>query len=166
MLQSCPYFPYDAEEVYSLSTYLTICKYKDSCELYHDNAWFCSLSGLCYPQFVEKYDWLQPPYPMGNGWYMWVMSPTIFDPDEMIFLSTTREEWNNGSQDVIDSLVVCKDPYQDYIKLARFHNEMVKDHITIAENTETDQLGYQYIVWADTAWFRKNIIENRNSLNY
>ena len=48
--------------------------------------------------------------------------------------------------------------------LARFHRDIVKDHITIAENTETDERENQYIVWVDTAWFRKNIIESRGDL--
>ena len=78
-------------------------------------------------------------------------------------------ESNGGSsvqaQTVVeDSLVVCEDPYQDYFMLARFHREIVKDHITIAENTETDERENQYIVWVDTAWFRKNIIESRGGL--
>lgn len=164
MLLGCPYFPYDEEEVASLYPFLVLCKFKNDCETYYDNAWICSLSRSYYPQFVTKYGWLQPPYPMGDGWYMWVVEHTAFYPDEMRYLSTTREEWNDGNQVVEDSLVVCEDPYQDYFMLARFHREIVKDHITIAENTETDERENQYIVWVDTAWFRKNIIESRGDL--
>ncbi|MBQ6956252.1 MAG: hypothetical protein IJP80_06535 [Bacteroidales bacterium] len=152
-LQGCPGFLEDGDfpELYPE---LEICKFKEGNEIYYDNAFIKSHNDPC------PWKWLQKPYPMGDGYYMWTLSGRYFFPGSALFLSTTREEWNAGNQCVDDSLIVCEDPFEDdYIFIRRFQMDIVKDYITIIKDSSVSPPNNEYISWADTAWFRKNVID-------
>ena len=152
ILQSCHYFPYEPETF--ILPYLSICKFNDSCEVYHDNAWINAHND------PRPWEWLQKPYPLGDGYYMWTHSGRCFLPENVLFLSTTREEWNAGNQSVDDSLVVFINPYdEDYIFIFDYQDDIVDDHITIAEEDTIAPPHNKYIKWADTAWFRKKVLD-------
>lgn len=155
-LQGCPYFP--KEDYLSVSPILEICRFNDSCEMYHDNAWIKDYND------PRPWTWLQKPYPLGGGYYMWTLSERFFCPENVLFLSTTREEWNAGNHNVDDSLVICTSPYtEDYIFIRKYQEDIVKDYFTIEENQAISSPHNKYITWADTAWFRKNVLEKYNS---
>ena len=137
-----------------------IVQFKEGMEHYSEYAWVHK-QGYSYPYYGR--DWLQPLYPLGNGYYISLYSD--FDPDigsnmrydSTYFLSTTREEWNAGNQEISYSLMLCEiyDVLNDnHIWIARSNDELVFPHLTI----ERDSLKHRYISWADTAWFRLNVL--------
>lgn len=48
---------------------------------------------------------------------MWAVKGRIFYPEKIRYLSTSRDDWNAGNQDIDDSLVVCWNPYDKYIQI-------------------------------------------------
>ena len=151
-LQGCPFFP-DEEDVLELNPELEICKFKEGNEIYYDNAFIMAHND------PRPWKWLQKPYPLGDGYYMWTLSGW-FAPENVLFLSTTREEWNAGNQCVDDSLIVCEKPFEDdYIFIRRIQMDIVNSHITILHDSSGSPPHDKYISWADTAWFRKNVID-------
>ena len=153
-LQGCPFFP-DEDYFEEVVPILLICHFCDSCEVYHDNAWHAGW----------KQEWLQKPYPMGGGYYMWAVKGRIFYPEKIRYLSTSRDDWNAGNQDIDDSLVVCWNPYDKYIQRPFIQKKYVENHYTIEENINVGGQN-QYVTWADTAWFRKNVLEKPIDANH
>ena len=145
----------DYEEWYT-PAYLIV-QFKEGMEHYSDNAW------VWKPDWSKPYygkDWLQPLYPLGNGYYISIYPdfyPDLAESDSTVFLSTTREEWNAGNKEISNSLMLNRlydALYDNHIWISIEEREHLWSYLTI----EKDTLNHRYIAWADTAWFRLNVL--------
>ncbi len=156
MFQGCFLFfddDCDGSEYYPI---LTICKFKEDDVIFYDNAWVTRNPSLGTPYYLVL-EWLPPPYPLGDNYYIWYIYPKMMYPNDVVYLSISREDWNDGNQTYDNGMIVCDSPFCDFIHIPIKYERIVSSHIHIVEDS-LEGKKHKWIEWADTAWFRYHFL--------
>ncbi len=177
LFNSCWFFYDDYPKTYTYS--YVIYEFEEGFEQLQDNAWAYYDSRTqqwSYPRWSYEADpdyqpeyaecrWLVPPCHLFGRYYMWRYFYQGINPykiEQVVFLTTSREEWNAGNHAVHDSLIAQYCPFtENYgVVISDWAGE-IEQHFTRIYDTikfdTIDNLPYWYPANADTAWFRDHI---------